>query len=296
MKSLTIFTPTYNREYCLGQCYERLVNQTNKDFVWLIIDDGSTDNTKTLIDSWIAEGKIDIIYHYQENQGMHGGHNTAYSLIKTTLNVCIDSDDFMPEDAVEKILGFWDSLGNKDKIAGIIGLDAYKNREVIGDQFPNYIKTSTLEDLHHKHNVKGDKKLVYRTDVVKKYPKYPIFPDERFVPLGTLYLLIDKDYELACLNEIFCIVEYMEDGSSRNILKQYYRHPKGFQYARILNIQNSNYLKVRFKNAVHLVSHSLQLKDFTFFKKTPDKTLTFIALPIGFLLYLYVMYLNKVKQ
>lgn len=80
--------------------------QTSKDFLWLIIDDGSMDNTKELIQNWIAEGLVRIRYHFQENQGMHGAHNTAYSLIDTELNVCIDSDDYMSDDGVEKIVGF----------------------------------------------------------------------------------------------------------------------------------------------------------------------------------------------
>ena len=96
MKKLTVFTPTYNRAYVLNKCYESLKNQTVKDFVWLIIDDGSTDNTKELVENWIKENKIEIRYKYQENQGMHGAHNTAYKLISTELNTCIDSDDYMP--------------------------------------------------------------------------------------------------------------------------------------------------------------------------------------------------------
>lgn len=296
MKTLTVFTPTYNRAYCLGQCYESLIKQTNQDFLWLIIDDGSTDDTKALVQGWIDENKISIQYHYQTNKGMHGGHNAAYELVETELNVCIDSDDFMPEDAVDKILKNWAATEKNDKIAGIIGLDSYKDGKVIGQKIPENLTTTTLEDLHYKHHVSGDKKLVLRTEVVKKYPKYPLFENERFVPLGTLYLLIDKEYELLCLNEVLCIVEYMEDGSSRNIVKQYYRHPRGFQYARKLNMKYSKYFKVKLKNAIHYVSHSLQLKDFGFLGKTPKPLLTFLVIPLGVLLYGYVIYFNKIKK
>lgn len=296
MKKLTVFTPTFNRAYCLGQCYESLVNQTSKDFLWLIIDDGSSDNTKTLVENWLEEGKIDIQYHYQQNTGMHGGHNSAYDLIETELNVCIDSDDFMPIDAVEKILTCWETADKNDKIAGIIGLDAYRNNEIIGQKIPKELKQTTLEDLHYKYKIGGDKKLVYRTEIVKKFQRYPLFMDERFVPLGTLYLLIDKKYNLICLNEVLCIVEYMEDGSSRNMIKQYYRHPKGFQYARILNMRYSNFFKVKFKNAIHYVSHSLQLNEWDFLFKSPKPMLTLIVIPLGVMLYGYVIYFNKIKK
>lgn len=298
MKTLTVFTPSFNRAYCLHQCYESLVVQTNKDFCWLIIDDGSTDNTKELVQIWIDEGKIEIIYHFQENQGMHGAHNAAYRLTETELNVCIDSDDFMPEDAVDAILTFWNAQPPevRKSVAGLAGLDAFKDGKIIGNKFPDYLERSTLETIHNVHRITGDKKLVYRTEVVKKYPPYPLFQGERFVPLGTLYLMIDKDYEILCLNEVLCIVEYMPDGSSRNMIKQYYRHPKGFQHARITNMRHSNYFKVRLKNAIHYVSHSIQLKDLGFLKKTPKKLLTFFMIPPGILLYLYVWYNNTVKK
>ena len=144
--TLTIFTPAYNRAYTLHKCYESLKKQTNKDFEWLIIDDGSTDNTRELVQSWIEENIIPIKYHYQKNQGMHGAHNTAYELIDTELNVCIDSDDYMPDDAVEKILKFWDK-NKSDNIAGIAALDAYESGEVIGNTFPEDLKTSTSLSL-----------------------------------------------------------------------------------------------------------------------------------------------------
>ncbi|MFY0714338.1 glycosyltransferase family 2 protein [Seonamhaeicola sp. NFXS20] len=297
MKTLTIFTPSYNRAYCLNQCYDSLVNQTNQDFIWLIIDDGSTDNTKTLVNSWIQENKIDIQYHYQDNQGMHGAHNAAYRLIKTELNVCIDSDDFMPNNAVENIINYWNSIEHKpEDLAGFIGLDAYKDGNIIGQKIPDNLKFTTLEDLHNKYKITGDKKLVLRTDIVKQFPPYPIFPKERFVPLGTLYLQIDKKYKFGCLNEVLCIVEYLEDGSSRNIIKQYFRHPKGFQYARINALKHSNYFKVRLKNAIHYISHSIQLKDFKFLNKSPKPLLTFLSIPFGIGLFVYVLYINKLKK
>jgi len=296
MKSLTVFTPTYNRAFCLGQCYESLIKQTDQNFIWLIIDDGSTDNTKNLVDGWIAENKISIQYYYQKNQGMHGAHNSAYNLIETELNVCVDSDDYMPINAVHDILSFWKSSEKNENIAGLIGLDAYKKGEVIGTGFPDNLSKTTLEDLHHKYHVTGDKKLVYRTEIIKKYTRYPIFENERFVPLGTLYLLIDKDYKMLCLNKVLCIVEYLEDGSSRNIIKQYYKHPKGFRYARTVNMVYSNYFKVKFKNAIHFVSHNIQLKDFRGLLKTPKPILTFFALPFGIALYAYVYYINFVKK
>ncbi|WP_166966420.1 glycosyltransferase family 2 protein [Yeosuana marina] len=293
MKTLTVFTPTFNRAYCLHQCYESLVQQTNQNFRWLIIDDGSTDNTRDLVESWIHDHKIDIQYHYQDNQGMHGAHNTAYKLIETPLNVCIDSDDWAPENAIEDILQLWKKIELNKDIAGIVGLDADKNGNIIGSQIPDHIKQSTLYDLYHKHHVTGDKKLVYKTDVVKQFPPYPIYNDERFVPLGYLYQLIDQKYSLLTTNAVFCIVEYMQDGSSLNILKQYRRHPKGFAFSRKSRMLLGHTFKERFKNAIHYVSSSMFIKNSAFVSESPRKLLTIIAIPFGIMLHIYILYKTR---
>lgn len=293
MKTITVFTPTYNRAYCLHKCYESLIKQSNQDFVWLIIDDGSTDDTESLVASWIKEGKIDIQYHYQENQGMHGGHNAAYRLTETLLNVCIDSDDCMGEEAIEKILVAWEKIKDKTEYAGLVGLDADPDGKIIGTKIPEHIKETTLYDLYNVHKVLGDKKLVYRTEVVKKYPSYPIFEGERFVPLGYLYQLIDQDYKLLPINDVLCEVEYMQDGSSMNILKQYRRHPKGFAFSRKSRMQLAENFKDKFKNAIHYVSSAIFTKNGSFISESPKKLTTILAIPFGVLLNLYIRYKTK---
>ena len=146
-KTITVFTPTYNRAYCLHQLYESLVRQTSNDFLWLIIDDGSIDKTRELVTSWINENQIEIRYAYKENGGMHTGHNLAYQLIDTELNVCIDSDDYMPDNAIELILNKWKSVGNRQDYAGIIGLDAFKDGSIVGTKIPERLTSGTLNNL-----------------------------------------------------------------------------------------------------------------------------------------------------
>ena len=230
MALLTVFTPAYNRAHTLPRTYQSLCRQTCKDFEWLIVDDGSSDNTRELIEGWIKENYIPIRYIYQENQGMHGAHNTAYRNITTELNTCIDSDDYMPDDAVEKIISFWKEK-ESDKYAGIIGLDSDIEGKLIGTTFPQNMVSTTLGNFYARGG-RGDKKLVYRTDVIKKYPEYPIFEGEKYVSLGYKYQLIDQDYELLTLNEVLVNVEYQPDGSSMNMFRQYIRNPKGFSFLR----------------------------------------------------------------
>lgn len=292
-KTLTVFTPTFNRAYCLNKCYNSLINQTSIDFLWLIIDDGSSDDTKELVNKWILEDKIVIKYIYQENKGMHGAHNTAYENINTTLNVCIDSDDYMPKDAVKIILDEWYKIKNDSSYAGIIGLDVFESGKIIGTKIPNNLKRVKLENLYAFFNVTGDKKLVYKTEVIKKYPLYPIFPGEKLVPLSLLYEMIDKDYDLYPINKPLCVVEYLEDGSSLNIFRQYFKNPKGFNYYRKYKMENGLTFFLRFKNTCHYIASKLILKEFKIITSSPKPLLTFLAIPFGVSLFLF--YKIKVK-
>jgi len=291
-KLLTIFTPTYNRSFCLVNCYVSLLRQTSNDFCWLIIDDGSTDNTKELVEGWIRENKIQIHYHWQENKGMHGAHNTAYELIDTELNVCIDSDDYMPDDAVEKIKNFWEKYGSAN-VSGIIGLDANTDNEIIGTKLPVTVKTSTLFNLYNHHGVTGDKKLVYRTELSKQYP-YPLFENEKYVGLAYKYFMLDQDYEMLLMNEVLCNVEYLQDGSSLNMFHQYRKNPKGFAFYRkeLMKLPFAS-LSFKFRQAIHYVSSSLFIKNKRFISEAPYRGLTITAIPFGALLYLYIVSKTK---
>jgi glycosyltransferase involved in cell wall biosynthesis len=284
---ITVFTPTYNRAYCLKICYESLLRQTCKDFVWLVIDDGSTDNTTELVNSWIAENKIEIKYYRQENQGMHGAHNTAYELIDTELNVCIDSDDYMPDQAIEKITEYWRKYGS-DKVSGMIGLDAYTDNRIIGTELPENLKSSTLFDLYYKHGVVGDKKLIYRTKLTRQYP-YPVFKSEKYVGLAYKYYMLDQQYEILLLNETLCCVEYLPDGSSLNMFHQYRKNPRGFAFYRkeLMKLPFAG-LSFKFRQAIHYVSSSLMWKNWKFISETPTKALTVLAIPFGILLFFYI--------
>ena len=284
-KTLTVFTPAYNRAHTIGRTYESLCRQTCKDFEWLIIDDGSSDNTKELVEGWIKENKIPIRYIYQQNQGMHGAHNTAYANIQTELNTCIDSDDYMPDDAVEKIVTFWKEKGS-DKYAGILALDQKENGEIIGTKFPDGLMESTLQDFY-RNGGKGDKKLVYRTEIIKKYPPYPLFEGERYVSLDYKYLLIDQDYKLLTLNEPLVIVDYQMDGSSYSMFKQYWNNPKGFMFLRKVHMKLKPGFKTKFRSCIHYVSHAIRCKNWKFIQESPLPALTILAIPFGIMLYFY---------
>ena len=291
-KTLTVFTPAYNRDYSIHLCYESLLRQTSKDFVWLVIDDGSTDNTAQLIKEWQKKDNgFEIRYVYKETGGMHTAHNSAYENMDTELSVCIDSDDYMTDDAVEKIVACWEKHRD-EKYAGIIALDILEGGKVIGTELETDRVDTTLGGFYQRGG-KGDKKLIYRNDVMNKYPPYPTFEGEKYVSLAYKYEKADKEYTLVILNEPVCVVEYQQDGSSTNMFRQYLRNPRGFAFVRKESMKESNDIKDVFRNCIHYVSSSIISRNGKFIKESPKKFMTVLAIPFGVLLTLYIKSKSK---
>lgn len=287
MATLTVFTPAYNRAHTLPRTYNSLLRQDCKDFVWLIIDDGSSDNTSDLVKCWQEQDNgFEIRYIYQPNGGMHTAHNTAYENISTELNICIDSDDCLAEGAVKKILTKWHEVRERG-YAGLIGLDADLDGNLIGKGFPDGMAETTLSG-YYAAGGRGDKKLVYRTDVIKQYPPYPVFEGEKYVALAYKYRLIDQDYKLAVLDEVLCNVEYQPDGSSGTMWKQYLKNPKGFAFWRKVCMQHPVSVKRMVVDCIHYCSSSMLAGNSHYISESPKKWLTLFCSPFGFLLTWYI--------
>ncbi len=292
MSTITVFTPAYNRAHTISRTYNSLVKQSCKDFIWMIVDDGSTDDTANLIREWQSrDNDFEIRYIYKENGGMHTAHNVAYSNIDTELNICIDSDDCLADNAIEKILSKWTEVKHRG-YAGIIGLDADFEGNVLGDGFPENLAETTLSG-YYANGGSGDKKLVYRTDVINKYPEYPVFEGEKYVALAYKYRLIDQDYKLAVLNEVLCNVEYQADGSSNTMWRQYLKNPKGFAFWRKVCMQYPTSKKRLIVDCIHYVSSSLLAKNKRFINESPKKLICTLMLPLGFVFSIYTKFKNR---
>lgn len=226
-KRITVFTPTYNRAYILNRCYESLKRQTNKLFIWLIIDDGSTDDTEDLVNKWISEGLIEIKYYKQNNGGKQRAHNKGVELCNSELFICMDSDDFLVDNAIERFISTWDSIDDKKIISGIVALKGINKGMPIGTSMPQELKLAPLNDLYEKYGFKGDTALLFRTDILKRFPFF-VAEGEKFIGEGYVYLQIDQLYNLFILNEIVYICEYLPDGYSSDVRKLTKDNPKSY--------------------------------------------------------------------
>lgn len=295
MIKLTVFTPSYNRSELLARCFESMKRQTCKDFIWMIIDDGSTDNTRQVVENWLQE-PLDfyVEYHYKENGGLHTAYNEAIAHMDTELCVCIDSDDFMPDDAVEKILAFWEAHGT-DQVAGIVGLDYDLNGKVIGDPLPDQ-RTVNLIDLqvgrYPIHN--GDRTNVVRTELYKKYAPMRVFPGEKNFNPHYMHLQMSREFDFLVMNENLRFVEYQPGGMSASMLWQYRNSPNSFMEIRKLYLSfKDTGLKYRFKHCIHYVSSGILAGKKTFLKESPAKLLTLLAIPFGAVLAGYICYKTR---
>lgn len=291
MRTLTIFTPTYNRAHLLRRVYESLVTQTSQDFEWLVIDDGSTDFTRSLVEGFIREGRIAVSYVHKENGGLYTGYNEAYSRITSELCVCIDSDDFMPDDAVEIIIRIWRERGGEE-YAGLIGLDfRLDTMEPIGGRFPDSLKDCYFLDLYTRRIHRGDSKVVTRTDLMRSVAPQIGFEGEKYFNPVYMLLQVCDTRKLIVVNECLCIVDYQTgaDSMSEGIFRQYLDSPRSFAKQRLLEmtLRRSTFLN-NLRSAIHYVSSCIIAGDRDWLRKSPRKIMTLVAAPTGWLLTKYI--------
>lgn len=291
MEKITIFTPTYNRKDLLKRVYESLKRQTCKDFVWLVVDDGSTDDTKSQIESWALEEKsFRIQYVYKENGGLQSGYVEAIKHLETEFAMCLDSDDYLLDDAVEQILNFWDQEGNEN-LAGILALDQKEDGHIIGGLYPNDMKTVNLVDLSvgKVKRSESDRMLVIKTELYKKTKPAKKYDGEKTINATYLHLQIGLDYDFLVMNRPVCVVEYQDTGISKNKKKQYFSRPNNFADWRIfvLGFKDAP-LKHYIGNNIHYIAECLIAKRNTIIKDSPRKFETILLIPIGVAYWLYL--------
>jgi len=243
---LSIFTPTYNRAYILPQLYESLCRQTNKEFNWLIVDDGSTDETRSLIERWVKEAKIRISYVYQENSGKHVAINTASESLSSKWMCIVDSDDHLTDDAVAVLNRMIEEEKDNTDVIGFIGPRGNLSGSRIYDNWPD-IRYARYSELYDKYGFDGETIITLRTDMVRNN-KFPVFEGERFMPENVLYRRIDSKGSFRFFSEIIYCFEYRSDGYSKNGLKNVLNNPRGSMLSRQLDFNGNGPLKSRAKS------------------------------------------------
>ena len=217
---ITVFTPTYNRARLLSKLYSSLKQQTSLDFEWLIVDDGSQDDTKCVVEDFIKEcDKFPIRYYLQENHGKHVAINYGVQLAHGEMFFIVDSDDWLPSNAIERIRSFFAEIKGLNGYAGVAGLKLYSNGNIVGGTFGGKcIDCTTLERA--KNSISGDKAEVFYTELLRRYP-FPVFDGENFLSEEVVWNRIARDgYKFRWFNEGLYYCEYLEGGLSKTSNKE----------------------------------------------------------------------------
>lgn len=226
MSTITILTPTYNRAELLPKLYESLLGQTNSDFDWLVVDDGSTDGTSELIRGYMQEKKIRIFYERQLNAGKHTALNRGIAGIESELTFIVDSDDYLPENAVETILFYHGKYKDTPNLCGYSFLRCHSDGRVNTAYFPEDEKIDTYLHVRINGNIGGDKAEVFFTDILKRYP-FPVFDGEKYMPEDVVWMRMSGPYQMVHINKNVYICDYLEGGLTNTGRRMKIYSPKG---------------------------------------------------------------------
>lgn len=222
---ITIFTPTYNRAYTLPKLYASLLIQTNTDFEWLIVDDGSTDNTEELIRGYMAESKITIRYEKQPNGGKHRAINRGVQLAEGELFFIVDSDDYLTAEAVERMLVYYSEINDMDSFVGVSGIRVYPDGKKVGGEVDYQTLDTNAVDFRFVHRVRGDMSEAYKTKIMKQFP-FPEIEAERFCPESLVWNRIAQVGKLRYNNEGIYVCNYLPDGLTAKITRMRMESPE----------------------------------------------------------------------
>jgi len=224
---ITMLTPTYNRASLLPRLFDSLLRQTNKDFEWIVVDDGSTDDTREVVANLKEKcgGAFPMGYVYKANGGKHMAINIGAERARGELLFIADSDDLLTDDALETVANSWHDISDDKSFAGIAGLDiAMDTREVIGSGLPQEHIDCNAIDIRYRHHVTGDMKEVFRTEVLREFP-FPEFAGERFCPEQLVWFRMARRYRLRYINKPIYIADYQPDGITAGITRARMRNP-----------------------------------------------------------------------
>jgi glycosyltransferase involved in cell wall biosynthesis len=286
---ISVLTTTYNRAHLLGRVYESLIVQTLPRFEWIIVDDGSIDDTETLVRSWIDNGRIEIRYRQQPNRGKFAAVNRAVELARGEYTMTVDSDDWLVPDALERLLTHWRTIPEAEQrgFSGVVGLCAYEDGQIVGDPFPSDPLDCDPAELTYRYGVAGDKHSLLRTEVLREFP----FPFEGASdPPGLVWNRMALKYRERHVNEVVKIVEYQPGGLTDEALKAQIRAPLPMRQFFLEELRLPHRLSPRrrlrsYANYTRFSFHArLGLK--TQAREAPSAAAWILMAPLGTLLYI----------
>ena len=289
---ITVFTPTYNREKLLIRLYSSLCKQKYKNFEWIIVDDGSTDQTENKVKKFLTENKIKKIrYFKQQNSGKHVAFNMAIEKSKGELFICVDSDDYLTDDALDNIIQYYNKYKMTKKICGLVFQKGYSINQRINKKYKDLEFIENYNNYIINNEFKGDKCEVFITNILKKY-RFPVFKNEKFLSEGFLYSKIGREYNYVFIDKIIYLCEYQETGLTKSGRKLRINNPLGgMEHAK-------EYLdKNIYKTKIILKNYLLYYTYFRFYKnknkeiynkiEVNKNILSLIGYCFSYILYLY---------
>ncbi len=283
---LTILTPAYNRAHTLKRLHESLEKQIFKEFEWLIIDDGSTDDTEECVNKIKKNSSVLIKYIYKKNEGKHTAINVGIDKIETPLTFIVDSDDYLTEDAVSVIFETWNLYKERTDIGSYWFLQSDIKGNLIGDKFPEDEFISSYTDIMINSGIKGDKRSVYLTNNRKEFP-FPVYKSERFIGEGIVHKRIGNKYKCLFINKVIYLGEYLEDGLSIAGRGMRVRNPLGGMAISKEFLTKDISIKIRIKKMVLYVTYGLfaKLKYSKIISSSGYPILATMCTPISYILY-----------
>lgn len=291
--TFTVFTPTFNRAHTLHRVYESLAAQTCRDFEWLVVDDGSTDNTRELVESWARAAPFAIRYIRQENQGKHVAHDVAVSAAKGSLFITLDDDDACRPRALEQLLSHWQNIPERERaqFSGVTVRCVDQHGHPVGDTFPCEVFDATLRDFLYRYKIRGEHWGFQRTDVLRQHP-YAAAANRGYVPDGLVWHRIGLTYRMRFAADTLRV--YYRDAHP-SLTARTFRAPAGHAYGRRLYYaqvldHDMSYLPVApvqlMKAAIQFALASLQLRSsiheqWRTLTSTAARALWVAALPIA---------------
>lgn len=292
MTLITVFTPTYNRMENLKKCYMSLLEQTNKNFIWQIVDDGSTDQTEQLVEKWIEKKELNIVYIKKSNGGKASSINVSLGETETPLWLTLDSDDYLFPEAIQIILDHLPKIEGDEKVCGMFALRSKPNGEPMQNQsIPQHVNFATQNYIRYELGIPPEYLHVFKTEVIKKYP-YPSIDGENYIPLSYVFDQIDQNYHYFILPHPLMVCEYQEGGitnTKRNIIK---KNPKGYTLYKRQLIELAPDFKTKLKASANYLTGCILSRDKQWFNNAPNKGLLLLSIPIGVADYLIRYRLN----